>query len=182
MKRPASNRLTYLKNFLRRVNFKMPISRRFFLKSGTSTSLTASLVFNSGGMAFGQKRKVTTTIVPLDGIPYQARQEPLLYYTRAAFDPCVGSVFTARGANGKIVELTLVSVTPYKAKAKTRITTKATRATDSFSLMFKASDKLPRFSKIPALTHPVLGKLEMFLTERVVDGEIFYEAVINHLM
>lgn len=160
----------------------MPISRRFFLKSGTLTALTASLVYGSGGMVLGQKRKMTTTIVPLDGIPFQARQDPLLYYTRAAFDPCVGSVFRARGANGRMVDLTLLSVTQYQTKAATRIATKASRATDSFSLMFRASGKLPSYSQIPALTHPALGKVEMFLTERVVDGEIFYEAVINHLM
>jgi|SRR5450432_271799 len=161
----------------------MPISRRFFLKSGTLTALSASLLFGAGETVFGQKGKqLRPDIMPIDGIPYAARQEALLYYTHAAFDPCVGSVFMSRGADGKMVELTLLSVTQYKTKATTRLMTKAARATDSFSLMFKASGKLPSFSQIPTLTHPVLGKLDMFMTERVVNGEIFYEAVINHLM
>ena len=79
-------------------------------------------------------------------------------------------------------DLTLLGVTQYETRANTVITTRTPRATDSFSLMFKASGELPSFSLIPVLTHPVLGKLDMFLTKRIVDGEIFYEAVINHLI
>jgi len=159
----------------------MPISRRFFMKSGTLTALSASLVYGSGGIAFGQKPQPKQTTM-VDEIPLEARHDPLLYYTRAAFDPCVGSVFQTTGANGRLVELTLLSVTEYKTKPTTKITTGKPRATDSFSLMFKASGKLPSFSQIPTLTHSVLGKLDMSLSERVVNGEIFYEAVINHLI
>ena len=161
----------------------MPISRRFFLKQGSLTALTAGLAVGASGLAFGQKsRQISPATASTDGIPYQAQKDPLFYYTRAAFDPCVGSVFQANGADGKVVELTLLSVTGYTADPKTRLTTGKPRQTDCFSLMFKASGKLPSFSSIPALYHPVLGKLEMFLTLREVRGEIFYEAVINHLI
>ena len=161
----------------------MSISRRFFLKQGSLTALTAGLVVGAGGMAFGQKGgQLSTTTASTEGIPYEAQKDPLFYYTRAAFDPCVGSVFQANGADGKVVELTLLSVTGYTPNPKTRLTTGKARPTDCFSLMFKASGKLPSFSSIPSLYHPVLGKLDMFLTYREVNGEIFYEAVINHLL
>jgi len=161
----------------------MSISRRFFLKSGTLTALSAGLLVGASGSVFAQKAKtLRPDIMPIDGIPYQARHDALLYYTRAAFDPCVGSVFEATGRDGNPVDLTLISVTQYQTKTATRITTGKVRATDSFSLMFKASARISQISQTPPLTHPVLGKLELFMTERIVDGEIFYEAVINHLL
>lgn len=160
----------------------MSISRRFFLKSGTMTALAASLAVGAGDVLAQKSKQARPNINPTNSIPYETAHDALLYYTRAAFDPCVGSVFQATGRDGHVVDLTLISVTQYETKAATRITTAKARATDSFSLMFKASQKISMISQTPPLTHPVLGKLELFLTERVVNGEIFYEAVINHLL
>lgn len=160
----------------------MPISRRFFMKSGTMTALSAGLVFGPGLLAFGQKPgRETNALDPQ--IPSKARTDVLNYYTRETFEPYIGSNFQARGARGEKVNLTLTKVTAYKPQPKTRLTTGKARQTESFSLTFSASGPLPAFSNIPSLYHDVLGKLDLFLTSHVDEaGNLFYEAVINRLI
>ncbi len=94
----------------------------------------------------------------------------------------VGGTFIGRDALGRPIELELVRCTPYKANPKTRITTARTRETESFSLLFRASRELPEFSSIQGIEHAVLGDFDLFLKpSRGDNGEIFYEAIINHL-
>ena len=159
----------------------MSISRRLFLRSGALTAAAAGLALGAGKLALGQKGKLShPTIEPLEGVPYQAQQDTLFYYRRAAFEPCVGSVFQTRGANGKTTNLTLLRVTEYQPEAPAGLIRKA-RKTDSFTLSFRASGMLPS-SGIPKLSHPVLGKFDMFLTFNRKNGELFYEAVVNHVL
>lgn len=160
----------------------MPISRRFFLKSGTLTALSAGLVFAPNLSAFGQKGRRETNALDRQ-IPSKARKDLLNYYTRETFESYIGSNFQARGARGEKVNLTLTKVTAYKPQPKTRITTGKVRQTESFSLTFSASGPLPPFSNVPSLHHDVLGKLDLFLTSHVDEaGNFFYEAVINRII
>ncbi|HEX2271787.1 MAG TPA: hypothetical protein VHH35_19735 [Pyrinomonadaceae bacterium] len=77
-----------------------------------------------------------------------------------------------------MIELRLVKVQGFKPSARL---TNRTRASKSFSLIFKASDELPPFTSIHSIKHPALGEFDLFLTVRKTDdGELFYEAVINH--
>lgn len=160
----------------------MPISRRFFMKSGTMTALSAGLFFGPNLLAFGQKTKRETNTIDRQ-IPSAARKDLLDYYTRETFEPYIGTNFQARGALGEKVNLTLTKVTAYKPQSKTSITTGKARQTESFSLTFSASGPLPAFSNIPSLYHDVLGKLDLFLTSHVDEaGNLFYEAVINRVI
>ena len=146
------------------------------------TAVAAGVALGVSKLALGQKgKRLTATVMPTDGIPYQASQDTLFSYGRAAFEPCVGSVFETRGASGKTVNLTLISVAGYSSTATAGRMTGRARETDSFSLNFKAGEKIST-SGIPELSHPVLGQFALFLTPVVSKGEIFYEAVINHVV
>jgi len=158
------------------------LSRRSFLRSGTLTALAAGFAAGTGRLTFGQRLKKSTPALDFP-IPNRARQEPLFYYTRTAFENAVGSTFQTPDARGRMINLTLVSVTAYKTGATTKITTKAPRATDAFRLSFKASAKLPGLTSIYILRHPVLGKFDLFMTLQRNDSTgIFYDAVVNHAL
>lgn len=159
----------------------MSVSRRKFMRSGALSALSAGLMLKTGSLTFAQKLRQANPGLDFP-IPYEAQKDLLFIATQATFEPYIGSIFQARGARGGKVNLTLVSVTPYKPNPKTKITTGEPRETDCFSLMFKASGKLPSFSSIPSLYHAALGRLDLFLTPHEgAAGKLSYEAVINHV-
>jgi len=160
----------------------MAISRRFFLKSGTLTALAAGVAFSPNNLVFGQKRTLTTKQSPINfgfQIPTTAQQQPTFMFRQTTFEPYVGGIFQAPDARGNMVSLTLLSATTNKSSAK--ITTGRAQETDSFSLMFKAERQLPQFTSIHKVSHPALGKFDLFLTPREKDGTYYYEAVFNHI-
>jgi len=162
----------------------MPVTRRKFLKSGATAVFAAGLVFRTGAVAFGQDGKRPDTANGFK-IPYEAQQNPVFYYTRATFEPYIGGVFQTRGHGGGTVELTLVAVHDWNPKAtvKTRrgVAAESLR-TDCFSLLFRASGPLPDLTTIYRLEHGALGSFDLFMTaSKGPHGELFYEAVINHL-
>ena len=158
----------------------MAISRRFFLKSGTLTAIAAGVVSRPNLLAFGQRRTQSTNIGYQ--IPIKAQQQPTFMFTRATFDPYVGGIFQAPDARGKMVSLTLLSATSNKPSATTKISTGTKRETDSFSLMFQAARTLPEFTSIHTVSHPALGKFDLFLTPHPqAGGGMLYEAVFNHI-
>jgi hypothetical protein len=155
----------------------MAISRRFFLTSGTLTALAAGVAFNPNSLVFGQLRSPKIDLG--FQIPITAQKQPTYMFKRTTFDPYVGGIFQAPDALGNMISLTLLSATTNKSSAK--ITTGRVRETDSFSLMFRAERELPRFTTIHKISHPSLGKFELFLTPREKDGTYYYEAVFNHI-
>ena len=158
----------------------MAISRRFFLKSGTLTAIAAGVALRPNLLALGQRRTQGTSLG--FQIPIKAQQQPTYMFTRATFDPYVGGIFQAPDARGKMVSLTLLSATTNKPSANTKISTGNAVATDSFSLMFKASRELPPFSSIQTVSHPALGKFDLFLVPHPqAGGVMLYEAVFNHI-
>ena len=157
----------------------MSVSRRNFLRSGAAGALSAGLIFKLSTSAFGQKSAWSKTALDTL-IPSEAATNPIFYYTRSAFEPCVGSVFQVR-AGWRTINLTLVSVTDYQP-ASTAVTMRNSRSTDSFSLRFRAAARLPGLSTIHKLNHPVLGSFDLFMPGSESRGKIFYTAVINHLV
>ena len=158
----------------------MGISRRFFLKSGTLTAIAAGVALRPNLLAFGQKRTLGTSLGYQ--IPIEAQQQPTYMFTRATFDPYVGGIFQAPDARGRMVSLTLLSATSNKPSANTKISTGKAVDTDSFSLMFKAARPLPSFSSIQTVSHPALGKFDLFLVPHPqAGGGMLYEAVFNHI-
>jgi hypothetical protein len=166
----------------------MPISRRNFLRSGTISVLSAGLVLKSGVLAFGQGTKrsnlsqITRTAAGDYQVPAEAAQNPIIYYKRTTFEPYVGGTFTSRDARGRAIPMTLVSVTGYAPSRATRIMMANPRTSDSFTLLFRAPRELPPFTTIYVVEHPVLGKFDLFLKRAGADGQVFYEAVINHIV
>jgi len=160
----------------------MSVSRRRFIKSGALTALSAGFLFKGGeALVSGQKSGQVHTTVERR-VPAEAQRNPILYYKSSTFESYVGGTFIGRDALGRPIELELVRATPYRPNPRTRITTARTRETESFSLLFRAPRALPEFSSIQGIEHAVLGDFDLFLKpSRGDNGEIFYEAIINHL-
>jgi hypothetical protein len=153
----------------------MPHSRRAFLRDGLRSVLSVGLLLASSRAGFGQDPK--PPITPAD-IPLEAQKDPVFRFVEETFKPYVNGIFTAPNARGEKIELRLVELVPFKpAKNVTRRSV----PTKSFTLIFKASAELPPFTSIHTISHPALGEFDLFLTKRKTDdGDIFYEAVINH--
>ena len=96
----------------------MSVSRRKFIKSGALTALSAGVIFMAAESAFGQKKAPRRPISKFD-VPYEAQQNPILYYDRATFEPYIGGTFIGRDARGRTVELKLLRVTEFKPTSAT---------------------------------------------------------------
>ncbi|MEP6819614.1 MAG: hypothetical protein ABJA18_08775 [bacterium] len=156
----------------------MAISRRFFLKSGSLTAIVAGVVLRPNLLAFG--RTLATRLGYQ--IPIRAQQQPTFMFTRATFDPYVGGIFQTPDARGGMVSLTLLSATSNTPLDSLKLSTATARETDCFSLMFKAARALPESRSIHQISHPALGKFNLFLTPRQqAGGGMGYEAVFNHI-
>lgn len=151
----------------------MLLARRKFVQSSLLFAATAFLFSENTRSILGQ------TLATDDGqLSDQVLRDPVLRFTRETFEPYVGDYFEAPGARGKTVGLKLIKVDSYEPKT----TTRAAVATDSFLLLFSADGELPIFSSIHPIKHGALGEFSLFLTRRDgPNGEIYYEAVFNHL-
>ena len=148
----------------------MTMPRRAFLRDAFRSTLSVGLVIAVARAGFGQKSPA---------IPLEAQKEPVFSFVASTFEPYVGDIFTAPNARGEAIELKLVKLE--KLEPTNRIT-KLARTTRSFSLHFKASDELPPFTSIHTISHPRLGKFDLFLTRhKTEEGDLYYEAVINHV-
>lgn len=158
----------------------MAMSRRFFLKSGTLTAIAAGVALRPNLLAFGQKGAQATSLGYQ--IPIKAQQRPSYMFTRATFDPYVGGIFQSPDVRGRMVSLRLLSASSYKPSANNKVSAGKGIETESFSLMFKAARGLPEFKSIHTISHPSLGKFDLFLTPHSqADGLRLYEAVFNHI-
>jgi hypothetical protein len=158
----------------------MPLSRRTFMRDGLCSALSIVLLLASSRAALGQTQKREIgQLPPGSPVPLEAQKEPVYLFREETFKPYVNGIFQAPNARGEMIELRLIRVEGYKSSAKL---TNRTRETKAFSLTFKASDELPPFTSIHTIRHPALGEFDLFLTKRKNDdGDIFYDAVINHL-
>ena len=150
----------------------MTMLRRTFLRDLSRSAVAAGLLLASTRISLAQTGTRTN-------LPTEAQQDPVLLFTAATFTSYVGDIFETRNARGESIELRLAQL--QKHQPKNRLTSKA-EATDSFSLLFKASEELPPLTSIYKISHPRLGKFDLFLTRQKADNdELVYEAVINHL-
>jgi len=151
----------------------MLLARRKFVQSSLLFTATTLLFWDNTRSVLAQ------TLRGDDGqLSDQVLRDPVMRFTRETFEPYVGGYFEAPGARGKTVTLKLLKVEAFQPKSSTRtaIPTKA------FLLLFEADGELPIFTSIHPLKHPALGEFSLFLVRRDgPNGEIYYEAVINHL-
>ena len=151
----------------------MLLARRKFVQSSLLFAATAFLFSENTRSVLGQALAVD------DGpLSEQVLRDPVMRFTCETLEPYVGGYFEVPGARGKTVTLKLLKVEAFKPKSWTRTAV----ATNAFLLLFSADGELPIFTSIHPLKHPALGEFSLFLTRRDgPNGEIYYEAVINHL-
>jgi hypothetical protein len=154
----------------------MSVSRRSFIRSAAVCALATGALLRNPLAAFGQAG--ADVYFP---IPYEATTSPVFHFTQATFEPYLEGIFAAAGARSRRVELQLVAIRGYEPPSGARLTTRAHRRTDCFSLVFRSAAPLSQLSGIHTLEHAALGEFDLFLTESVGRGGYFYEAVINHL-
>src|SRR5205085_6235398 len=159
----------------------MTVTRRTFLRSGSLSALGAALLLRNYRSALGQKLKSSNPTIDFP-IPYEAKLDPVFNYSIATFESYIGSSFSARG-QGRNVKMTLVGVRNRNTKATSKMPTTKTRPSDCFSLLFSAPAPLAEFTTIHTLNHGALGKFDLFLVQSEdAQGQLFYEAIINHLV
>jgi hypothetical protein len=152
----------------------MFLARRKFVQS--------SLLFTASTLLFWENTRsvLAQTLVGDDRqLSTEVLRDPIFRFTRETFEPYVNGYFEAPGARGKMIALKLIKVEVYDPKGITRTSV----ATDAFRLLFSAEAELPTFTSIHPIKHGALGEFSLFLT-RLSDGpggEIYYEAVFNHL-
>ena len=154
----------------------MSVSRRSFIRSAAVCALATGALLRTPLAAFGQAGAAQDF-----AIPYEATTSPVFHFTQATFEPYLQGVFAAAGVGGRGVELQLVAIRGYAPPSGARLTTRAHRRTDCFSLLFRSAAPLSRLSSIHTLEHAALREFDLFLTESVGRGGYFYEAVINHV-
>ena len=154
----------------------MPVTRRSFLRAGTLTALSAGFLMSPAGLALAQSSDRSEDF----RVPQEAKTDPVFYYKKSTFDPYLNTTFRAR-ARGGPVDLLLVEITDTSAPARSGLTERS-RPSESFTLLFRASDTLSDITTIHTLDHDALGKFSLFLVRAngPEEREIYYEAVINH--
>ena len=157
----------------------MSLSRRSFLRDALCSTVSVSFLLASSRVSFGQtQQREFGRVPPGSPVPLDAQRDPVFMFVEETFKPYVGGVFQAPNARGEMIELRLLKVEGHKPSDKL---TKRMRESKAFSLTFKASGELPPFTSIHTIKHPALGEFDLFLTKRKTDeGDLFYEAVINH--
>ena len=155
----------------------MSVSRRSFIRSAAVCALATGALLRTPLAAFGQAGAA------LDfAIPYEATTSPVFHFTQSTFEPYLQGIFVAAGVGGRRVELRLVAINGYAPPSGARLTTRAPRRTDCFSLLFRSAAPLSQLSGIHRLGHGALGEFDLFMTESAGRGEYFYCAVINHVL
>lgn len=154
----------------------MPLSRRSFLRSGTSAVLTTAAVLQVAPNTFAKSNPTGDLELP----PGSA-QSPLSSFKRENFEPYIGETFrVSMGAHSQDMKLT--GVRGYEPSAHGKKLAKRLRPTDSFALDFNSPGVLSELTTIYSVEHAGLGKFALFLTRRDIStGGHSYEAVFNHV-
>lgn len=162
----------------------MPHSRRAFLRDGLCSAVSVALLLASSraGLAQQTSRQDIGRVPPGSDVPIDAQRDPVFMFREETFKPYLNGIFQAPNARGEMIELKLIKIQGFRPSASALKLTTRMRETKSFVLLFKASGELPPFTSIHTIKHPALGEFDLFLSKRTTDdGDIFYEAVINHV-
>lgn len=158
---------------------RTPLPRRGFLRIGVLSAVSAGIALS--GIRIGLAQTADGGDRKFD-IPLSAQSEPTFWFKPETFKPYVGGYFEAPSASGRMIELQLVSLKIFDSSKNALQLTKRAGETETFSLLFEAAAQLPLFTSIHRISHPSLGEFDLFLTAREGEsGELFYEAVINHI-
>jgi hypothetical protein len=161
----------------------MSFSRRKFLRAGAVSALLAGLELSPSKLVFAQQKQL-----PGAGgfvVPYEAKTEPMFYFTHETFAPYLNSTFRLSRGKGITFDATLVEVSDLRAKsqASARSLKSKAREGDCFSLTFRAGERDTISQGTCKLSHAALGRFSLFVVpggEPSADG-VTYTAIINHL-
>jgi hypothetical protein len=173
----------------------MALSRRRFLKAGTSIALAAAIPLSITGVASGQDRSGRINAPTGDfPLPQESYQDPVIYFRKSTFSPYLNTTFQIhrnaapsaqlrRNATPGIampgIAVTLINVADAGSTDGRRSDGEAGK--ECFSLIFRASGKQALKQNIYIIEHGALGKFALFLTPAGTDTRgRYYEAVINH--
>jgi hypothetical protein len=155
------------------------MQRRKFLTSCLLFGASSGLIIANGSSVFASQP---------DDIPIESQKDPLFMFTAATFEPYVGGYFQTLNARGQVVALKLLKVEKFQTQkvkkfgVRAEITSNAIQ-TNSFSLLFVSEERLPQFTTIYKIEHAALGQFDLFLTASTgKQGELYYQAVFNHLI
>ena len=143
----------------------MSVSRRRFLRSGALGGLAAGLILKSSSFAFGHDAN--------QSVDHAAGFD----YSRANFEPHVGSTFRLHQGNQKL-DLTLVNLTDYQERSRAARSLRS-KNTECFVLSFRAPKNLSHASTYQ-LEHPKLGKFDLFMTRNGDRNKM--TAVVNRIV
>jgi hypothetical protein len=156
----------------------MDLTRRGFLRSGAITAVSAGIVISSSRLGLAESLIKSKE----SAIPTLGEVAPGFSFTSETFAHYVGETFKAPNARGKMVSLKLADVHTYKAKRDTKISTRSSKDLRSFSLSFSSKQRLPPFQSIHKLSHPTLGRFDLFLKPtELKNGTFVYEAAFSHV-
>jgi hypothetical protein len=156
----------------------MPHSRRAFLGDGLCSVISVAVLLAGSRAGLGQTVQGQSRVSPntQPEIPIEAQKDPVFFFRQETFKPYVDGIFQAPNARGEMIDLRLTKVEAHKSSDKL-----TQRQTTGFTLTFKASAELPPFTSIHTIKHSALGEFDLFLTKhKTEEGDLFYEAVINH--
>lgn len=155
----------------------MSISRRGFLQSAFVSAVAVGLFSQSAVPAFGQKSDLKDSKGYFQ-VPPQAFGDRLFHFTQATFEPYLQSDFRVTVGPYKVVNLTLVKVEDQRPRGARKGMKRGEG--ESFTLLFKASDKLSDLQQTYVLEHEALGKFSLFLVDASEnETDVFYLATIN---
>jgi hypothetical protein len=131
----------------------MSFSRRKFLRAGVVSALLAGLELNPAKLVFAQQKRL-----PGAGgfvVPYEAKTEPMFYFTHETFVPYLNSAFRLSRGKGLAFDATLIEVFDLQAKSQ---------------------------AKARAFSHAALGRFSLFVVPGAPSANgMTYTAVINRI-
>ena len=150
----------------------MTVSRRLFLKAASGATLIVSLpqaLVNT----FSQDKRKGIQAPPPDGTalrkPLVRYNDPLYYYTSAAYSSYIGSIFRVYVSERKYIDLELIDVSQLKP---------AVPGKEGFALVFQDSAPNRLGGGLYKIEHAALGTVSMMLGPINQNGTT-YEVVIN---
>jgi hypothetical protein len=161
----------------------MNITRRKFLRVGSISALLAGVNLSPARIIFGQQKGASLGKGSL-AIPYEAKTDPVFYFTPDSFASYVGSTFRVSRGKGIAFDATLVAVADLKAQTQARA--RAFRAEvqtgQCFALSLRAGERDTLSQGTCKIAHAALGHFSLFIVpgSSSADGTS-YTAVINHL-
>lgn len=157
----------------------MSTSRRDFLRKGAFCALSLGLSLSITDLALGQRR--ADPLINSKGfpVPFESQQEAVFHFSRATFDPYVGTTFVIDPGYTFPFEGVLVEVKDLRSAEDKK---RNVPGKECFSLTFRVHNENRVKQGTYQIQHGALGTFELFIAPLKDRSEKrFFEAIINHM-